>query len=53
VESVLSEMDIVSQYLQTGVWDTRTIYAAITSLCDNLKLYGAQLENVYKGECGC
>ncbi|KAF2356477.1 K domain type 1 [Trinorchestia longiramus] len=50
LESVLAEMDEVSQLLQAGSWDHRTLYPAIASLCENLKMFGPQLENVFKDQ---
>ncbi|XP_045605406.2 eukaryotic translation initiation factor 4E-binding protein Mextli [Procambarus clarkii] len=49
MESVLSEMDIVAQYLNSSTCD-RTVYPAIVALCENLKMFGPQLENVYKDQ---
>lgn len=49
MESVLSEMDLVAQYLNSSTCD-RSVYPAIVALCENLKMFGPQLENVYKGE---
>ncbi|XP_053651046.1 eukaryotic translation initiation factor 4E-binding protein Mextli isoform X8 [Cherax quadricarinatus] len=49
MESVLSEMDLVAQYLNSSTCD-RTVYPAIVALCENLKMFGPQLENVYKDQ---
>lgn len=49
VESVLADMDVVSQYLNNSPYD-RSVYPAIVALCENLKMFGPQLENVYKGK---
>ncbi|KAK3863600.1 hypothetical protein Pcinc_030644 [Petrolisthes cinctipes] len=49
MESVLSEMDLVAQYLNSSTCD-RSVYPAIVALCENLKMFGPQLENVYKDQ---
>ncbi|XP_071535702.1 eukaryotic translation initiation factor 4E-binding protein Mextli isoform X4 [Panulirus ornatus] len=49
MESVLSEMDLVAQYLNSSTYD-RSVYPAIVALCENLKMFGPQLENVYKDQ---
>lgn len=49
MESVLSEMDLVAQYLNSSTYD-RSVYPAIAALCENLKMFGPQLENVYKDQ---
>ncbi|XP_042221159.1 eukaryotic translation initiation factor 4E-binding protein Mextli-like isoform X2 [Homarus americanus] len=49
MESVLSEMDSVAQSLNSTTCD-RTVYPAIVALCENLKMFGPQLENVYKDQ---
>jgi len=50
LETVLGEIELVSQSLQGTAWDHRALYPAITGLCENLKLYGAQLETLYKDQ---
>lgn len=49
VDTVLSEMDLVSQKLNNGAYE-RGICTQIASLCENLKMFGPQLESVYKGK---
>lgn len=49
MESVLAEMDLVSQHMNLGTCD-RSVYPAIAALCENLKMFGPQLENVYKDQ---
>ncbi|XP_050720530.1 eukaryotic translation initiation factor 4E-binding protein Mextli-like isoform X2 [Eriocheir sinensis] len=49
MESVLADMDVVSQYLNSSPYD-RSVYPAIVALCENLKMFGSQLENVYKDQ---
>lgn len=49
MESVLAEMDLVSQHMSLGTCD-RNVYPAIAALCENLKMFGPQLENVYKDQ---
>lgn len=49
LESVLAEMDGVSQYLNSSTCD-RSVYPAVVALCENLKMFGPQLENVYKDQ---
>lgn len=49
MESVLAEMDLVSQHMSLGTCD-RSVYPAIAALCENLKMFGPQLENVYKDQ---
>jgi len=49
MESVLAEMDLVAQHMSLGTCD-RSVYPAIAALCENLKMFGPQLENVYKDQ---
>uniref|UniRef100_A0A0N7ZAV7 K Homology domain-containing protein n=1 Tax=Scylla olivacea TaxID=85551 RepID=A0A0N7ZAV7_SCYOL len=49
LESVLQEMDGVAQYLNSSTCD-RSAYPAVVALCENLKMFGPQLENVYKDQ---
>ncbi|XP_042883125.1 eukaryotic translation initiation factor 4E-binding protein Mextli-like isoform X6 [Penaeus japonicus] len=49
MENVLSDMDLVAQYLNSGTYD-RSVYPTIAALCENLKMFGPQLENVYKDQ---
>ncbi|KAK7078067.1 hypothetical protein SK128_021783 [Halocaridina rubra] len=42
-------MDLVAQYLNSATYD-RSVYPAIAALCENLKMFGPQLENVYKDQ---
>ncbi|KAB7506243.1 Eukaryotic translation initiation factor 4E-binding protein Mextli [Armadillidium nasatum] len=49
IEAVLSEMDLVTQKLNSNIFD-QSIFVQITSLCENLKIFGSQLESVYKDQ---
>ncbi|KAG0729243.1 Eukaryotic translation initiation factor 4E-binding protein Mextli [Chionoecetes opilio] len=49
LEGVLGDMDAVGQYLNSSTCD-RAVYPAVVALCENLKMFGPQLENVYKDQ---
>ncbi|KAL7648179.1 UNVERIFIED_CONTAM: hypothetical protein RMT77_000082 [Armadillidium vulgare] len=49
IEAVLSEMDLVTQKLNSNIFD-QSIFVQITSLCENLKIFGSQIESVYKDQ---
>ncbi|XP_047471879.1 eukaryotic translation initiation factor 4E-binding protein Mextli-like isoform X5 [Penaeus chinensis] len=49
MENVLSDMDLAAQYLNSSTYD-RSVYPTIAALCENLKMFGPQLENVYKDQ---
>jgi len=49
VEEVMSLADSVCQLITNGGCDDRTMQASVLALSGSLKLYGQQLEAVYKG----
>jgi len=50
LDAIVADMEAVAQSVAGGGYDTRLIYPAITGLCENLKLYGPQLEAHYKDQ---
>ena len=50
MEGVLADMDLCAQKLNGTQVDPRILQPLIASLCESLKIFGHQLETLYKGK---